>query len=75
MFLLRIVLLGGALLAVVGQYLVELRRVARVKKLSGRAGRELCERARRRGDLILTAMTLAMSACAAAISAWVHLGS
>ncbi len=55
MNLFKIAVIGLALLAMVGQYLQEMRRLSIIKRLSGREARNYFERTRQRTEVLLFA--------------------
>lgn len=64
MQLVKIVLLAAALLAVVGQYLQEMRRLVIIKKLPGRQARDYYEATRQRNEMLLLVATVALAVLA-----------
>jgi hypothetical protein len=66
--ILKIVLIAAALLAVVGQYLQEMRRLVVIKKLPGAQARDYYERTRQRNERLLLAGTVVLAAGAVAVT-------
>ena len=66
--LLKIVLVAAALLAVVGQYLQEMKRLVIIKKLPGAQARDYYERTRQRNERMLLVGTVVLAAGAVAVA-------
>lgn len=66
--ILKIVLIAAALLAVVGSYLQEMRRLVVIKKLPGAQARDYYERTRQRNERLLLVGTVVLAAGALAVS-------
>jgi hypothetical protein len=73
MQLFRLLIVVATTLAVVGQYLQETHRLARIRKMPGAEGRRYYEATRERSELMLTVVTavLAVLAVAAVIYGFV----